>query len=255
MSLVDPELLARVAALEARLGCTFSQPERAVEALTHKSFVNENRGEPCSDNERLEFLGDAVIDLAVSHKLMVFCPGASEGKLSRLRASLVNEEGLARVARTLKLGELLRLGRGEERTGGREKSSLLADALEAVLAALFLEQGLPGVEQVVDRLFGELFERARDGTLEHDYKTELQERSQSVLRAPPRYRVTHEDGPDHAKTFEVEVLIGGESYGRGVGRNKKDAEQGAAKMALEKLASLAAEAQPAAAPPGGEPAE
>src|SRR5436305_1126967 len=133
MGLLDPELAAKVQALEARLGCTFTQPERALAALTHKSFVNENRGEPCSDNERLEFLGDAVIDLAVSHKLMLLCPEASEGKLSRLRASLVNEEGLARVARGLGLGELLRLGRGEERTGGRDKSSLLADALEAVL--------------------------------------------------------------------------------------------------------------------------
>ncbi|MBS2028824.1 MAG: ribonuclease III [Deltaproteobacteria bacterium] len=239
MSLVDPDHLARVNSLETRLGCSFAQPERALEALTHKSYVNESRGEACSDNERLEFLGDAVIDLAVSHKLMALCPDASEGKLSRLRASLVNEEGLARVARMHGLGELLRLGKGEERTGGRDKSSLLADALEAVLAAIFLEQGFSAVVAVVERLFGDLFERARDGTLEHDYKTELQERAQSVVHAQPRYRVTHEEGPDHAKTFEVEVVIGGETYGTGSGRNKKDAEQAAAKVALEKLAQPA----------------
>jgi len=244
VNLTDPELLARVQALEVRLGCTFAEPARAIEALTHKSFVNENRGEGCSDNERLEFLGDAVIDLAVSHKLMALCPEASEGKLSRLRAGLVNEEGLARVARGLDLGGLLRLGKGEERTGGREKSSLLADCFEAVLAAFFIEQGFEAVLQLVERLFAEFFERAREGTLEQDYKTELQERAQSLLHAPPRYRVVHEDGPDHAKTFDVEVHIAGEVYGQGSGRNKKDAEQAAAKIALERLA-VAAEPNPA----------
>jgi ribonuclease-3 len=251
LSLLAPDLIARVQTLEARLGFTFQCPERALEALTHKSFVNENRGAQSLDNERLEFLGDAVIDLAVSHRLMVLVPAATEGKLSRLRASLVNEEGLAGVARRLKLGELLRLGRGEERTGGREKSSLLADALEAVLAAIFMEQGFGAVEAVVARLFEERFVLARDGDLDHDHKTELQERAQSLLRAAPRYRVTREEGPDHAKLFDVEVSVAGVAYGAGSGRNKKDAEQAAAKVALERLAD-GVSPPPAGEPPAGE---
>jgi ribonuclease-3 len=233
--ILDPDLLARVEKLEARLDCRFDDKERAVAALTHKSFVNENRGRGALDNERLEFLGDAVIDLAVSHRLMELCPAASEGQLSRLRAALVSEEGLARVARSLRLGELLQLGRGEEITGGREKSSLLADALEAVVAAVYLQGGMAAVLGVVDRLFGTALERARDGDLDHDFKTELQETAQAVLKASPRYRVVREEGPDHAKTFEVEVTVGGEAQGRGTGRSKKDAEQAAAHAALDRI--------------------
>jgi ribonuclease-3 len=239
VSLVDPDLLARVAALEQRLGCRLENPERVIEALTHKSFTNENRDRVRTDNERLEFLGDAVVDLAISQRLMELCPGASEGKLSRLRAALVNEEGLARIARTLNLGELLRVGRGEELTSGREKSSLLADALEAVLGAVYLSGGMPLILEVVDRLFGGWLQQARDGSLEHDFKTELQEVAQSTLKVSPRYRVVAEDGPDHAKTFEVEVSLAGEAYGRGSGRSKKDAEQIAARAALARLAAPA----------------
>jgi ribonuclease-3 len=230
---IDPA----VAALEERLGCRLPDPALALAAITHKSFVNEHRGEELTDNERLEFLGDAVIDLAVSHRLMERFPLAREGDLSKIRASLVDEAALARMARTLGLGPLLRLGRGEELTGGREKASLLADALEAVVAAVYLGGGLAPVLQILDGFLTEAFERAAAGTLDRDYKTQMQELAQSRARATPRYRVVAERGPDHEKTFEVEIEVRGEVLGRGVGRSKKDAEQGAARAGLEVLAA------------------
>lgn len=236
-----------VAALEARLG--FALPDRrvALAALTHKSYVNEHREESgLADNERLEFLGDAVIDLAVSHRLMQKFPGAREGELSKMRAAVVDEQGLAQMARALELGVLLRLGRGEELTGGRQKSSLLADALEAVIAVVYLAGGLAAVLGLVDRFFGEAFGRASAGTLDRDWKTQFQELAQSRMRATPRYRVVAEHGPDHSKVFDVELELRGEIVGRGAGRSKKDAEQAAAKIALEAMESGAAE--PAAAP-------
>jgi ribonuclease-3 len=234
-----------VAALEARLGVRLPDAVLALAALTHKSFVNEHRGEVLSDNERLEFLGDAVIDLAVSHRLMERFPGAREGDLSKIRAAVVDEAGLARIARELDLGPLLRLGRGEELTGGREKSSLLADAMEAVIAAVYLTHGLGAVLGIVDRFLGEAFARAAAGTLDRDYKTQLQELAQSRMRATPRYRVVGERGPDHSKIFDVELELRGAVVGRGEGRSKKDAEQAAAKLALDAMNGGAAGAETA----------
>jgi ribonuclease III len=222
-----------IAALELRLGVAIPDPALALSALTHKSYVNEHRGEVLSDNERLEFLGDAVIDLAVSHRLMERFPEAREGDLSKIRAAVVDEAGLARIARELDLGPLLRLGRGEELTGGRQKSSLLADTMEAVIAAVYLTGGLAAVLRIVDRFLGEAFARAAAGTLDRDYKTQFQELAQSRLRATPRYRVVAEHGPDHSKIFDVELELRGDVVGRGAGRSKKDAEQAAAKLALE----------------------
>jgi ribonuclease-3 len=152
-----------------------------------------------------------------------------------MRAAVVDEQGLSEMARALDLGPLLRLGRGEELTGGRQKASLLADAMEAVVAALFVGGGLGAVLQIVDRFLGEAFARAAAGTLDRDYKTQLQELAQSRLRATPRYRVVAEHGPDHSKTFEVETDLRGEVVGRGTGRSKKDAEQAAARLALDTL--------------------
>jgi ribonuclease-3 len=252
-----PEAL--VSALERRLGLPLAARPLALAALTHKSFVNEHRGEEgLVDNERLEFLGDAVIDLGVSHRLMERFPGASEGDLSKMRAAVVDEAGLAAMARTLDLGPLLRLGRGEERTGGREKASLLADAFEAVVAALYLGSGMEPVLTLLDRFLFEAFARAAAGTLDRDYKTQLQELAQSRLKATPRYRVGAEHGPDHSKVFEVEIEIRGEVLGRGEGRSKKDAEQAAARLALEGLGAQSAEPSAAApvevvAPPVLEP--
>ncbi len=238
-----PELLpaerALVDTVAQRSGVSFRTPRTALAALTHRSYVNEHPGEGHEDNERLEFLGDAVIDLAVSHRLMELFPAAREGELSKMRASVVDEPGLASLARAFELGPLLRLGRGEELTGGREKPSLLADAMEAVVAAVYLEGGLAAVLAVVDRYLGEAFERAAAGTLDRDYKTQLQELAQSRFRLVPRYRVVAELGPDHAKRFDVEVELRGEVVGRAIGRSKKDAEQAAARLAIEVLAASA----------------
>jgi len=239
----------RVGVLEARLGRPFRDRARALSALTHKSFVNEHREEGAEDNERLEFLGDAVVDLLVSHRLMERFPRAREGELSKMRAAVVDETGLAAMARALDLGGLLRLGRGEELTGGREKSSLLADAMEAVLAAVFLEGGLEAAQAMVDRFLEEAYARASAGTLDRDYKTQMQELCQARFRVSPRYRVVAEQGPDHLKTFEVEVEVKGEALGRGIGRSKKDAEQIAALRALEVLAARPAPEAGSPAPP------
>ena len=234
-----------VDALEQRLGVPVVNPAVALAALTHKSFVNEHRSEALQDNERLEFLGDAVIDLAVSHRLMERFPDAREGDLSKIRAAVVDEAGLALMARELDLGPLLRLGRGEELTGGRQKSSLLADALEAVIAAVYLGGGLEPVLSVIERFLGDAFARAAAGTLDRDYKTQLQELVQSRLRTAPRYRIVAEHGPDHSKVFEVELDVRGEVIGRGTGRSKKDAEQAAAKLALDAMNERFAEVAPA----------
>lgn len=228
----------RVAALEERLQLRFAQPELGRAALTHKSYVNEHRDEGLADNQRLEFLGDAVIDLAVSHRLMERYPGANEGELTKRRALIVNEEGLARVARSLRLGELLLLGRGELRTGGADRASLLADAMEAVIAAVYLGGGLPDVLKLVDLHFGDAFDR--HGL---DYKTLLQEEIHARLKLSPRYLLVSESGPEHEKQFEVEVTIGSNLYARAVGRNKKEAEQAAARATLAMLRAAEAPAQ------------
>jgi ribonuclease-3 len=226
-----------VATVEQRSGVLFRSPRTALAALTHRSYVNEHPGDGLEDNERLEFLGDAVIDLAISHRLVELFPAAAEGELSRMRAAVVDEPGLASLARAFELGPLLRVGRGEELTGGREKPSLLADAMEAVVATIYLEGGLAAVLTLVDRYLGEAFERASAGTFDHDYKTQLQELAQSRFRLAPRYRVVAELGPDHAKRFDVEVELRGEVVGRAIGRSKKDAEQAAARIAIGTLAA------------------
>ncbi|WP_225411286.1 ribonuclease III [Stigmatella hybrida] len=228
-------LQERVQSLELRLGVPFLRKDLGLAALTHKSYFNEHRDAGLQDNERLEFLGDAVVDLAISHRLMERFPLAAEGELSKLRALIVNEEGLARIAKRLGLGAMLLLGRGEEMTGGREKNSLLADALEAVIGAVFLGGGMEPVMTLVDQHFAEALDGVAQGRSGLDYKTKLQEDAQVRLKVPPRYRVVAEAGPDHEKTFEVEVSIGSELYARATGRNKKEAEQAAARATLDML--------------------
>ncbi len=231
------ELNAHVLALEAKLHVTFSDKALALNALTHKSYCNEHKDEPCHDNERLEFLGDAVVDMVIGQRLMERFPKANEGELSKLRALIVNEEGLSRLARELDLGKVLLLGRGETLTGGREKSSVLADALEAVVGAMYLSNGMNEVLGFIDRVFGEALEGVAQGRQGQDYKSLLQEDAQSRLKAAPRYRVVREHGPDHEKVFEVEVLIGSDVFARSSGRSKKEAEQSAARETLSILAS------------------
>lgn len=226
----------RLARLEACARQVFRDPRQALVALTHKSYCNEHKDEPCEDNERLEFLGDAVVDLAVGQRLMERFPRANEGELSKLRALIVNEEGLARVARTVGVGELLLLGRGEDLTGGREKNSVLADALEAVIGALYVGNGMAAVLTFIDTFFGDALDGVAEGRQGRDNKSLLQEAAQQKLKASPRYRVVSESGPEHEKIFEVEVSINGDLYARSTGRSKKEAEQAAAEKTLEMFA-------------------
>jgi ribonuclease-3 len=238
MEAVPYEFRELLTLLADRIGLKIRNEPLALTALTHKSFVNEQRDKVGTDNERLEFLGDAVVDLAVGHRLMERYPDAKEGELSKMRALIVNEEGLARVARRLSLGGLLRLGRGEELTGGRDKNSVLADALEAVLGAVYLSEGLEKALGIVDTHFAEAIDQVKQGGVGDDFKTRLQEIAQERFRLSPRYRTVSEEGPHHEKVFCVEVRIGTDWVGKASGRSKKEAEQAAAAEALSKLTAL-----------------
>ena len=226
----------QVTALLAQLQLPQLDGGLALMALTHKSYGNENK--ISAHNERLEFLGDAVLDLAISHRLMDRFPQASEGELSRLRALLVSADALARVGRQQQLGSLFLLGRGEELSGGRDKSSLLADGLEAVLGAVYLSNGLPAAMEIIDRWFADALNAVGSGQGGEDFKSRLQEYVQLHIKQPLRYRVVNEVGPDHDKRFEVEVLIGDSPHSRGEGRSKKEAEQAAAQKTLALLAPV-----------------
>jgi len=225
----------RLQDLQKKLSYTFKSPSLLLQALTHKSYANEKRAENMVHNERLEFLGDTVLDFIISDFLMRLCPDSPEGDLSKLRAVIVSEANLSRVARSLGIGEYLLLGRGEEQTGGRDKNSLVANAVEAVIAALYLDGGL----DVPYRFILDQFETDVRGMVangqSYDYKTDLQELCQSRFGALPKYSISKESGPDHQKVFEVDILADGRTLGRGVGRSKKEAEQSAAKEALDKL--------------------
>jgi ribonuclease III len=225
--------------LQDRLGCRFEDLGFLETALTHKSYANEHPHENRPCNERLEFLGDAVLDLAVGHLLMSSYPDETEGMLSRWRANLVNEKNLAEKARSLDLGRFLRLGKGEERTLGREKSSLLANTFEAVIGAIYLDRGYDPVFAVVATQFNrELVEMLEGIPAEEDFKTRLQEHTQSILKVTPRYTLKGEEGPDHDKLFHVELDLGGGSKALGHGKSKKEAEQRAAREMLERLRSM-----------------
>lgn len=219
-----------LADLAARLGYTEGVRGRLRTAVTHKSYANESDGR-LRHNERLEFLGDAVVGLLVAHALMRAHPEAEEGTLSRLRASLVNARSLAEVARAIGIGPALHLGRGEEQSGGRRKNSLLADAYEAVLGAVYLDRGLEAVEALVEEHLGARIASIEVGLADRDYKTALQELVQASFHCTPDYEVTDEWGPDHAKEFEVTLRVAGELVAKGVGRSKKLAEREAARRA------------------------
>lgn len=233
----------RVAELEARLSVRFSRPDLGLSALCHKSWLNEHPREALVDNERLEFLGDAVVDLAIGHRLMERMPEAREGELSRARASLVDERGLGAVAAGLGLGELLLLGKGEDLSGGRTRPSMLADTLEAIIGALYLGDGLGAVMELVDRLFSAPLEGVVSGRPARDHKSALQEWAQQRLKVPPSYRVIGESGPEHAKLFEIEVWLGETPHARATGRSKKEAEQAAARETLIALTRTDPEAE------------
>jgi ribonuclease III len=230
--------------LETRLGYGFRDAAKLESALTHKSYCNENPGWGRPDNERLEFLGDAVLDLAVGHLLMDAQPARTEGELSKMRASIVSEQGLAQVAVELGLGDWLFLGRGEEGSGGRRKPSVLADAVEAVLAAVYLDGGYDAAFDVIRRLFADRVARVGEAADVggRDFKTRLQELA-ARRRLHVRYVVLGATGPDHDKTFEVAVTLDERETARGVGKTKKEAEQQAAERALAQLLAPPPEAE------------
>ena len=223
--------------LEKRIGYSFRNRHLLLNALMHRSYVNENPHLNLTDNERLEFLGDAALDLAISHLLVDRFPQYDEGKLSRLRAGIVNEQQLALVAEKLNLGVALRLGKGEKLSGGREKPSLLANAYEAVLAAVYLDGGLEPLINMVHVHFSRFVSEEEDlpQALDKDYKTRLQEVLQSLEKTVPQYRLEAEEGPDHNKRFRASVWLKDQLLALGSGPTKKSAQQKAAGRALKLL--------------------
>jgi ribonuclease-3 len=215
--------------LEKRLGYEFKDKKLIIEALTHKSYKQPY------DNERLEFLGDAVLDLVVGEYLFRKFKNSDEGKLSKIRASLVNETGFDKLARALNLGDYILLSNAEENNGGREKSSLLSNAFEAIMGAVYLEAGLKKVEQIAINLIEENHKEISLDSLFRDFKTTLQELTQARFGITPEYKVIASRGPDHKKEFEVAVLIEDKEYARAVGKSKKIAQQEAAKVAVDIL--------------------
>ncbi len=222
----NPDNLAKI------LNYSFKNQELISQAFMHPSYVYEKDDIGVSDNQRLEFLGDAVINLAISHLLMEAFSEIKEGDLSKYRASLVSEGGLYQIARGLKLGDYLFLGKGEEGTNGRKKPSILTDALEALIGAIYLDGGFVEALRVIAELFSPLLNKINLGKSVNDFKTELQEYSQEAFQSTPEYRLEKETGPDHNKTFHVAVYLKGDLMGRGKGKSKKEAEQKAAKEAL-----------------------
>jgi ribonuclease-3 len=219
--------VADYSSLEAMLGYCFRDRGLLEQALRHASWCNEHPAERLEDNERFEFLGDAVLDLVVGHKLMTRYPQLREGQLSVTRAQVVSEAGLSEVAAQLGIGEWLLLGKGEEKSGGRTKPSILADAFEAILAAVYLDGGFDAAQGFVERLLAQRIETVEFKGF-YDFKTRLQETAQARLKATPTYRVVQEIGPDHDKRFVVAVTIGTDEWARAVGKSKKEAEQMAA---------------------------
>ena len=221
-----------------KIGYSFKNTNLLRQACTHKSYVNEQAPEGEEDNERLEFLGDAVLDLVISDLLMARFPDLSEGGLTKIRANLVSEAGLSKIALSIDLGVYLLLGKGEEMTGGRQKKSILSGSLEALIAALYIDtrqEGLLPVQKVVHHLFKEEIPAKVDFYSPHDAKTDLQEFVQKNLHASVIYKLLSTFGPEHQKEFEVVATIDEKEYGRGSGSSKKQAEQQAARVALSAL--------------------
>jgi ribonuclease-3 len=219
--------------LEESLGYSFADCALLAEAMTHRSYANEHPAE-LPDNERLEFLGDAVLDLVISQHLMSALPQSAEGELTRIRAEVVALPSLERLARSLGLGRALLLGRGEERSGGRNKASMLADALEALFGAIFTDAGYDRARAVILPLFVPLVQQAA-AEESQDYKSRLQEVLQAAQRGLPVYELVEAAGPAHERTYRVEAIIDGRLYGSGEGPTKKGAEQAAARAALASL--------------------
>ncbi|HAY38082.1 MAG TPA: ribonuclease III [Desulfobacteraceae bacterium] len=222
--------------LQQKLCYEFKNTDYLVESLRHSSFVNENLELDIQDNERLEFLGDAVLNLVVGHMLMHRYPDLKEGDLSKMRANLVNESQLASIAQEMDLGSYLQLGKGEIQTKGWEKPSILSNTFEAVVAAVYLDGGYNAAFKFIHDHFSFLLDTAVMTTVNHDYKSQVQELVQMKQQKMPVYTVVHESGPDHDKTFRVRLNVG-ETQAEGEGKSKKAAEQDAARKGLELLKS------------------
>lgn len=232
---MNNDRLKQLSDLQEKLSYSFRDAELLSTALTHRSYVNENPQLDVQDNERLEFLGDAVLGLCVSDLLMKKHADFDEGTLSKIRSALVNEKPLAALAFQLGLGDCLLLGRGEEHSGGRAKESLLANALEAVIAAIYLDSGFSKTKTLLRRLMKPMMKDEAIAAQHPDYKTALQELCQKKYKAAPIYTLLAESGPEHEKIFEMEVVIGDDIRQIGRGRSKKEAQKQAAQKAWESL--------------------
>jgi ribonuclease-3 len=220
---------------QENLGVFFHQKSLLEQAFVHSSYLNENPDFARSSNERLEFLGDAILDFIVAEKLYKEFPELPEGKLTEIRASLVCRDTLAELASSLKLGDWILFGQGEEANGGRTKASNLANAMEALVGALYLDQGVAKAKKFVLRQFKPELEKIEAGKKPPNYKALVQEFVQGQTRPTPVYRLVEATGPDHSKQFTAEILVEGEALGRGIGKSKKAAESQAARAAWEKL--------------------
>lgn len=223
------------AKLQDKLGVVFSNPSLLEQALVHSSYINENPDYTGGHNERLEFLGDAVLDCIIADKLYRDFPGLDEGEMTRLRAALVRRETLAGIARDIDLGAFLYMGKGEVASGGRNKAPNLAGAMEAVIAAVYLDLGWTVAGEVILNLYGDTLMKSAGQNSDLDYKSKLQEALQSRSQLTPSYRLVEETGPDHDKLFTVEVLAGDRVLSIGRGKSKKLAETEAARLALDQL--------------------
>jgi len=223
--------------LENQLGYLFKKKELLIEALTHRSFYHENPDKAKGYNERLEFLGDSVLGFVIVEYLFLFKGKLTESVMAKTKSYLVKESILSEIASSISLGKYLRLGKGEETNGGRTKRSLLADAVEAILGAVYIDGGYKKTRELILRLFKEKIDTILSSGEFHDFKTELQEKTQILFGAIPEYRIVKQDGEEHKKVFTVEVYIAGERFGRGSGKRKKEAETFAAREAISKLIS------------------
>lgn len=232
---MDKDRMENLKAFERILGYVFNDRSLLDTALIHRSFINENQNESREDNERMEFLGDAVLELCVSDLLMKRYRDYDEGQLSRTRASIVNELSLARLAARFQVGDYLLLGKGEESSGGRMKTSILSNTFEAIVAAVYLDCGFDAAFSFLSMVFLPLVETSEDDPAFRDYKTSLQGLCQNRFKVTPRYDLMNEYGPDHDKLFQVKVSVSDVLSAWGIGKNKKEAEQQAARKALEAL--------------------
>jgi ribonuclease-3 len=246
-----PERKKELQLFERHAGVRFRELEFLNQAFTHRSFANE-LGESAENNERLEFLGDSVLGLAVSEYLYTSLPDQPEGELARIKSFVVSEASLSEIARKLRVDNYILIGRGEEYSGGRSKKAILADCLEAIIGAYYLDSGFQPSRLFVHRLLIPEINKVLENRHAKDYKTLLQEYVQKRMKTYPRYKVVQKTGPDHDRTFWIEVHVGDRSFGAGKGKNKKEAEQEAARIAYEGMhvAQNAARPQRASSPRG-----